>query len=314
MSMLTTREALRIIAEVTYRTDPTPGATDSLKFENLGFNPAANLVLIEPRPVQANFIGDPHSVVSNLFEFTFDVELKGSGTPGTAPDFGPLLLACGWSETIDPGVSVIYKPASLSIPSVTIWYYADGLLYKGVGFRGNVTFKTEANGRMLLSFTMLGHSSGDPSDSALVDDSSNWDDEVAEPFQNATFTVDGYAAIFSNLAFDGGANVISPADVNQSNGVGEIQITAPRDMKGSFDPEAVLVATEAFHANWKASTSQILTTGAIGASAGNITTITMPVIRYSEPGHGDRDGIRTFEMGFQAYDSSGDDAVSIILT
>ena len=44
-------------------------------------------------------------------EVTFEVEMAGSGTAGTAPAFGPLLKACGNSETIVTDTSVTYAPS-----------------------------------------------------------------------------------------------------------------------------------------------------------------------------------------------------------
>jgi hypothetical protein len=82
-------------------------------------------------------------------------------------------------------------------------------------------------------------------------------------------------------------------------------IIVDRDVVGSFDPEATLAAIKDFDAEWKANTSGPLTTGPIGATDGNILQLDCPTVAYRELGPGDRDGIRTKEIGFGAH---GDDA------
>jgi hypothetical protein len=42
----------------------------------------------------------------------FDVELVGSGAAGTAPFWGKLMRACGYSESVIPATSVTYKPTT----------------------------------------------------------------------------------------------------------------------------------------------------------------------------------------------------------
>ncbi|MCK7495178.1 MAG: hypothetical protein MZW92_31855 [Comamonadaceae bacterium] len=44
-------------------------------------------------------------------QLTFDVEIKGSGAAGTAPELGVLLKGCGFGETVVAVTSVTYAPA-----------------------------------------------------------------------------------------------------------------------------------------------------------------------------------------------------------
>ena len=52
--------------------------------------------------------------VAGKHDATFSIEasLRPSGSAGTAPDVGPLLVAAGMTETVDAGVSVTYAPAN----------------------------------------------------------------------------------------------------------------------------------------------------------------------------------------------------------
>ena len=60
-----------------------------------------------------------------------------SCTLGTAPAYGPLLLACGFSENISMGVVLICRLAALK--TVTIYYFLDGIKHVMTGCRGDVS-------------------------------------------------------------------------------------------------------------------------------------------------------------------------------
>ena len=52
----------------------------------------------------------------------------------------------------------------------------------------------------------------------------------------------------------------------------------------------------------------------VGATAGNIVTITLPKTQYTDAPYGDRNGILTFDVGLQFNQNSGDDEISIVMT
>lgn len=140
-------------AEVTYATDPTPtGAANAILVSN------PNIVTIQANNVdrdlvRAYFGASEQLVGTKTVRFSFDVELVGSGSAGVAPAWAPLLLACGFDETIDDGVRVDYVPLTDNQPSLTVWVNDSGVLHKGVGGRGNVVFKLNAGEKPVMSFT-----------------------------------------------------------------------------------------------------------------------------------------------------------------
>lgn len=308
--MITTREVILFKEEVTYNTDPVPTpAANAILVENLNWsNEAARM---NERPaVKASFGKLQQVFGGTLRTITFDVEIKGSGVAGTPPEMADLLEACGFAETIVASTSVTYDPASASIKSGTAYYYQDGTLMKLTGARGNVSFSFPVGEIGKASFTMTGHASA-VTDVALP--AATYDSLVPTPFINAAFDLGGYAAIIGNFSFDM-ANALSMSpDANASDGFGEIRITG-RDVAGSFDPEHQLVAVQPFDADWRAGTNFTLTTGAIGGTAGNIYTVSHPVISYREIGPGDRDAVRTLDVSYGASESTTDDEVSIAFT
>ena len=313
MSLLVTREVLLCKAEVTYNTDPTPvNTTDAILVENLAWSHEG--ARMQERPGVRPSLGKlQHLFGGSLASITFDVEMKGPGVAyavSALPEISPLMLACGFAEAIDvtPASELAtYTPASSSLGSATIWLYQDGVLNKFTGCRGTVSFAAEAGQAFKASFTMTGHPQA-ITDAALV--VPTLDTTVPPVFVGSSFTIDSFAAIIDGLNFDMGNQIATPGDVSASDGYGEVTIVG-RDVTGGFNPELVVVATEAYIANWKSGKSMALASGTIGSVQYNKFKFDCPATYYREAGPGDRDGIRTYELGFGAAESGTDDEISI---
>lgn len=312
MPLLTNREVILVKEESSYNTDAAPVAADdailvgnpSWAHEGLRMN--ERNVVKNTNAVKQHVFGDTLKTIS------MDVELKGSGAAGTAPDLGVLFEACSYKETIDAGVSAIYAPTSVYANqiSVTVWYYQDGLIHKITGCRGTFSFTLETGAIPMATFTLTGHSAA-PIDGTLISPTLDATDPVA--IKGNAFTMGGFSAVINNITFDAGVTVMTPPDMAETDGFGEITVGV-RDLNGSFDPQMELVATEDFYGEFRSGANVVLASGAIGGTAGNIMTIGMPVCYYRDIAPGDRDGIRTYEIPFGAVESSGDDELSIAFT
>ena len=85
--------------ETTYGTDASPAAADAILCRNLNIN------AMEGSQVEREFIrpyfGSSGAIrVENYVKMDFETELAGSGTAATAPEWGTLLKACNFTETI----------------------------------------------------------------------------------------------------------------------------------------------------------------------------------------------------------------------
>jgi len=307
--MLINREVILAKIESTYNTDSSPGAGDGILIEAPSWT-HENASMVE-RAVVKGTLGKHQSIYAgNMKGVSFDVEIKGSGAAGTAPEVGPLLRACSLGETIVGSTSVTYATVSDSQESITLYYYSDGLLHKITGAMGNASFDMSSNGIGKINFTFLGHDAGH-SDASLV--SGSYDATVPPPIINVPFSIGGYSAAIAALSMDLGNSVTAPPDMSSSDGFGDVIINA-RDVSGSFDPAQVLIAQKDFIGEWKAGTTGSLTTGVIGSSAGNRYALTCPAAYYREVSPGDREGLRTYEIGFAAAEVSGDDEFSLVFT
>lgn len=291
--------------EVTYGTDPTPtGAANAILTKDLSIN------LMQGQTVQR---GTDREVLGNELTYhvapyttvSFGVELAGSGTAGTAPAFGPLLQACGFTET--DGVSdVTYTPRSSAFPSVTLYYHQDGLLHKITGARGTVRFSLSPGGIPTMNFTFTGLRNA-PSDTALPTPTLTAF-QTPIPITDAatpTFTVHGYAATM------GGFNIDLANEVVYRNVVGEesVQIV-DRAPKGDVSVEETALATKNFHSICAAHT-----TGALqmihGSTAGHIVTLDAPVVQLLSPSYADSNGILMLNMQLALIPSAGNDELSL---
>lgn len=309
--MLVNREVILAKVESTYGTDPTPvEGTDAILVENIGW--ANEGLRMNERPAVRANIGMLQQVYGGrLMTLTFDVELKGSGSAvDDAPEIGPLLRACGFGETINAATNVVYAPVSSGHESATIYYFQDGIRYILTGCRGNVSFNLETGALGKASFTISGHVSS-ITDVALA--SPTYQSNVPPALVNVPFTIGGFGSVINALTWDMANTVAMPPDISATDGYAEIQITK-RDVAGSYDPEAELIATDDPHGDLTAGNTLVVTTGVIGSGVGGRYQVDMPAVYYRDISPGDRDGVRTYELPFGAAESSGDDEVSITFT
>lgn len=307
---LVRREVILAKIESTYNNNALPvPATDAVLVENPAWT-HAGATLIERNNVKAT-LGKTKSIFgSTLKSVSFDAEVKGSGSAGVAPEIGVLLRGCGMSEVVVASTSVTYEPVSSDFESLTLFYYADGIRHVITGARGNVSFTLEAGQAAKARFTFTGHDGG-VSDVPMV--SPSYDTTVPAPLINVPFSIGGFSAAISSLSFDLGNIVAFPPDIRSPDGFGEIIIN-DRDVNGSFDPEQVLVGDNDYIGDWKGGGDLALTTGVVGSVAGNRFAVSKPAVTYRDIAPGDREGLRTFEIGFGAGEDSGDDEISLAFT
>jgi hypothetical protein len=138
-----TQLAARVGTEGTYN-----AAVESATYANiLLFEPKAvvNVAQHERNPLRSDIGALPSIPGSRLGNITFRTEVKGSGTPGTAPAWGVLLRACGFGETVESGTAsntaIAARPGNKS--TVVI----------GPAITG--TFNGAKNGRYVLTLESL---------------------------------------------------------------------------------------------------------------------------------------------------------------
>lgn len=147
--------------ESTPGTDATPtGAADAVLVSDLSINPLdANNI---DRGLVRPYFGASEQLVgvANI-KCSVTVELAGSGTAGTAPQWGDLLLGCAMAEAVLASPArVEYAPVSTALKTGTLYWYDDGVLHKAFGVMGNAKLMAKVGDRPKLSFDFVGVDGG----------------------------------------------------------------------------------------------------------------------------------------------------------
>lgn len=295
--------------EVTAGTDPVPAA-------------ATNSMLaraITPQPVVADFaertnihpyFGTSGQVaVAQHSECELEVELASSGAAGTAPAYGPLLQACGFSETVTAATDVVYAPITNAIKTVTLYYYLDGVLHKMSYCRGNVTFELNARSIPVMKFKFTGLYTA-ATDTALPTDA-DYSAFIA-PFavnkvNTPSMTLHGISAAMQSLSIDMGNQIVYRNLIGSET----VEMT-DRKATGQTSIEMVPVATYAWHEAVRLGT--LLPFSVVhGVGAGKIVQIDAPKVQLLTPQYADSDGIAMINLGLDLQPDAGNDEVIITI-
>jgi len=311
MALLTRKRLLLAKAEATYGTDSSPAGTDAVLVREMEITPLQSDTV--DRELIRPYLGASQQLLANTrVEITFQVELAGSGTAGTAPRFGSILKACGFSETIVSSTSVTYAPVSSSFSSVTLYYNVDGVRHKLTGCRGNFTLNGTVGEIPYIEFTMTGIYNA-PTDTALP--SATYTNQavplVFKDGNTTSFELLSYAGCLQSVELDMGNEVIYRELVGCSK---EVLIT-DRKVTGTVMIEAVALATK----NYFTAATSDTTLGNLqfthGTTAGNIITVSSSTIDLGDVSYEDQDGITMLSIPVVAVPSgSGNDEVSIVFT
>lgn len=307
---LTRKRLIQVKKESTYGTDSTPAGTDALLVRNLEITPIEADVV--SRDLIRNYLGNSPQLLANTrASITFQVELAGSGTAGTAPRYGAILQACGLSETIVASTSVTYAPVSSSFSSATIYFNNDGIRHILTGCRGTFTMNAEVGQIPTLDFTMVGIYNA-PTDTALPTTTYS---QQASPLifrqgNTSAFQFFSYAGCLQSVSFDIGNETVYRELVGCTK---EVLITN-RASSGTVMLEAPALATKDFFG-----LAQTETTGNLtflhGTTAGNRATFTAGQCDISNPTYGDQDGVQMLNVPYVATPTTaGNDEISLAFT
>jgi len=298
--------------ESVYGTDSVPtGAANAVAVMNPSFT--TDVTIVERDQILRDSISRLSFVVGRkLARLTFGVEMKGSGTAGTAARHGPLLRACGLSETIVAVTSVTYAPINTGFESVTIYWYDGTKLYKLTGAYCTMRIIEEVGQFGRYEFTATGLWNL-PTDAAVP--AMTLDTPKPQPVINLGLTLGAYSPVAATLNIDLGVQVSERLDFNSTEGLKGLLVTG-RAVSGSIDPETVTEATHTFYTNFKNATEVALAGNLVGTVAGNKVAVTSPKIQYEAPAQGERNSLRIMNLPirFNPTSDATNDEISIVYT
>jgi len=311
MALLLRKRLILIETESTYGTDPTPDGADAVLVRDLNITPQQSDTV--SRDLIRPYLGASEILLANTrVECTFSVELAGSGTAGTAPQYGKALQACGLSETVVAATSVTYAPVSSNFDSVTIHYNIDGVRHKVTGARGTFTLNANVGEIPTIDFTFTGIYNA-PDDSALP--TATYANQATPLiFKNGntdTFSLLSYSGCLQSVSMDLGNSIVYRELIGCDK---EVLIT-DRSANGTVVVEAPTIAQKDYFA-------AALTDGTLGnltfqhgTAAGNIVDFSSTRVDIGDVSYSDQDGIAMLNMPYTAIPSTaGNDEFSLIYT
>jgi len=313
MAKLYRKRTVLIKAESTYGTDSTPAGSDACQVRNLEVTPVQSDIV--SRDLIRPYLGaSPQLIANNRVQVTFEVEYSGSGTAGTAPRYGTLLKACGFSETVVASTSVTYAPVSTSFSSVTMYYSTDGVRHKVTGARGTYSLNLTANQIPVINFTMTGQYVA-PTDTA--DPTPTFTNQATPKIFNDTNTT--AFTLFSetdlplqSCQLDIGNEVVYRELINSDKEV----LIVNRSGSGTLMIEMPTLASHDFFADAVASTTGNLSI-VHGTTGGNIVTLASAAnaVSLGAPAYSEDSGIVMLNLPFTLVPgTSGNDEFTLAYT
>lgn len=241
---------------------------------------------------------------------SFDVELAGAATAGTAPNYSAALRACGVGETIVASTSVTYKPITTGAPSATVAIYEDGKIKRIWGARGTCKISFPTGKPAIMSFTFTGADFEDVDGTLLT--GVTYPALLPPVFMGVTWSIGGYAAVINSMDLDLGNKLALRSSPASQSGYLSALIT-DRESTIKFDPEEVLAATNDFWAAWR-SGSLVALNAAMGSAVGNRIGVTAPKVQYQTLSPGEREKLATLDITGLLTRNAGDDEWQIQIT
>ncbi|CAE6692778.1 hypothetical protein [Paraburkholderia nemoris] len=307
MSKLTRKTIILAAIEAVVGTDAVPtGALNAILARNVSPNPAA--ATYASRDVVRPYLGNSEQLPADIHsELDFEVELAGAGTAGHAPKWAPLLLACGFAEALTDGVDAKYTPISDNPPTLTLYYYLDGIFHKMTSARGTVALDLTAKSIPVLKFkfTSLYNDVVDQALPAGVDYDDFQKPLVVNKANTPNFMFQGVSSPLQALTIDV-ANAINYQNlVNQES----VDLT-DRKPAGTATLQLTSVAAK----DWWAAVRDAVT-GALtithGKTAGNIVQIDAPRVQASNLSYSDQNGTAMLGLNLTFVPVEGNDELVI---
>lgn len=287
--------------ETTKGTDSVPVVgTDAIRIKTGKISMQQDSVA---RPVVKQTMGNlPHLVGKQVTQLELEIELRGSGAAGTAPEYTDLLQACGLLETVVPATSVAFDPLSLNHKSVSIYWYEDGLLWKMLGAVGKCSFNAQIGAVPTLKFTFMSAYTAptvvaDPTGAA-------YQSSVPIVMSSADVINDGAAIKVGSFSMDDGNDV----QHHYTTGQNEFVI-ADRQPKIKITKDSISTAAE-----WTAlnNATNAALSATFGSTAGSRLVLTAPVARRESVANGVRSDRTTLEISYGLFESTGDDQFKLL--
>lgn len=302
------RLAMLLKLEATPGVDAVPLAADAVILSNVTFTPMTGDRISRDRLLP--YMGNQGVILAGIYgRIEGDLELAGSGTPGTPPKFSSLLRAANFAETVTAGTKVEYTIVEDGAESATAYFISDKVQHIFVGAKANIapSFVTKNYAKARVTIVGMLGTITDLGVMPAVSDT-GWGTPVHVSKANTTVSLHGWNTVAESISLDLG-NTLTPRFL-----IGDEKVlVSNRNATGT----AVVEAKALSEINWFAK-SLSKEGGALsivhGTQAGNILTITAPKVQIGEPSQGQTDGILNYSLPLDLVPVNGRDELKLAFT
>lgn len=310
------RQLLLIKKEVTYGTDPTLAALNAVLAEGVQHRMTGQRV--RPNPAKPGVGPVPSWTYGEVAEVAWETPLAGAAAAGTAPNWGYLMKAAGWKETIVASTSVTYDLVAdpLTADSLAIQWREGRRKHLILGARGRVGLKLSAGQRPMLVFSFRGLHQDVTTAAALAHadaDFTNWKDTRPVAQGTTTYTFNSVTGLgIREYTIDQSDNVKFTDVPEQEN----VELRGERRFTGKAAITCPLPSALNLETLWKAGT---LVTSAmvhnVGGAAGSIVTVNARH-QVADPSYSrvDDQDVASFTKELAPSSLTTDNDLSIVIT
>ena len=307
MPLFWRKKTLLAALETTYGTDASPtGAANAMVATNVTLRPMEGESV--SRDIDRPYLGARGEILVNTHvQLDFDVELAGAGGAGDAPGYAPLLLACGFAETLTALTDAVYTPISDAFASVTIYLNIDGTRHAITGARGDWGLTLSPGRLPVYSFRFRGLFTLPVAATPPVIDTSAFQSPIpASDANTPTFVLHGRELVVEACEIAGGNDVQGRFLIN-SEGI----LIVDRAVTATVTAEATdLSAFDPYDRAHRRTTGTLQIVH--GTTAGQIIQVDAPVVEIGRPALGQTQAITNWRLPLTLLPSAaGDDEITI---
>jgi len=301
MTKFARNKALLVKMDTAYGEDAMPtGAANAIQALNFKFEPSVGQDI--GRDLILPTMGHQGVILTgNFARISYDVEVVGSGEPGTPPPYGACLRSCGMAEVVTEDEDATYNPISNGFESSSHYFINDGIKHIMLGCRGTWKLNFQPDQVARWSFTMTGLL-GTISDVAMPTvDLTKFIKPVPVSKANTTYELFGYAGACETFSFDLGADIQARLLINAES----IEYV-DRQMTGQATMAAASLAT----IDWfgKAAAHETGTMEAThGKTAGNIVSFSGGKFQLGRPSYAENQKILSNQLSLMVLPDVGND-------
>jgi hypothetical protein len=222
-------------------------------------------------------------------------------TAGRVITVGDTRTAMTSSTTLQIPKNVLYSPTSDEsvYKTISLYFYADGLLWTFVGVSGTVSLELTTGGIGYLTFEMraqFGAKSATALPAAAATAAATRVAVVPPRFVSGKLQLNKALAQARTVTFNAGVNVILPDDPESSQGYGA-SVPVERAMQGQIDPYMNTSTSATLFTAFQAGTSMSLM-AIVGNTAGNRFLVTVPAAKAVAMDPSNREGLAAHAISF----------------